>query len=54
MIRRLRRRHRATWIAIAILLPLLYVVALATRRPAPTVDSLPEAIRAGAPTEPAP
>ena len=46
MIRRLRRRHRATWIAIAILLPILYVIALAARSPAPTVESLPEALRA--------
>ena len=29
MIRRLRRRHRATWLALAVLLPMLYVIALA-------------------------
>ena len=32
VIRRLRRRHRATWLAIAILLPFLYLIALAARQ----------------------
>ena len=41
MIHRLRRRHRATWLALAILLPVLYLIALAARQPAPVVESLP-------------
>jgi len=55
VIRRLRRRHRAIWLALAVLLPVLYLVALAARRPAPLVDSLPAPLRANASLpEPAP
>ena len=41
MIRGLRRRHRATWIALAILLPFLYLIALAARRPPAVVETFP-------------
>jgi hypothetical protein len=41
VIHRLRRRHRRLWIAIAILLPALYLIALASRQPQPVVESLP-------------
>jgi uncharacterized membrane protein YhaH (DUF805 family) len=54
VIRRLRRRHRATWLALAIVLPVLYVIALVARQPAPVVDSLPAPLRADASAEPAP
>jgi hypothetical protein len=46
VIHRLRRRHRRIWLALALLLPLLYVLALAARRPSPVIDSLPEPLRA--------
>ena len=45
MIRRLRRRHRRIWLALAVLLPLLYVVALASRPSRPVLDSLPAPLR---------
>jgi hypothetical protein len=45
VIRRLRRRHRRIWLVLAVLLPLLYVLALAARPPAPLVDSLPAPLR---------
>ena len=48
MIHRLRRRHRRVWLALAILLPLLYAIALAARRPALVLDTLPGALRAEA------
>ena len=54
MILRLRRRHRRMWLALAVLLPLLYVIALVSRRPAPRVESLPEILRAAPDTAPAP
>ena len=41
MIHRLRRRHRATWLALAVLLPILYAMAIRARRPAPVMPSLP-------------
>jgi hypothetical protein len=41
MIHRLRRRHRVTWLALAVLLPILYAIAIAARRPAPVVPSMP-------------
>ena len=43
MIRSLRRRHLATWIALAILLPVLLYAALRARRTPPTQE-LPEAL----------
>lgn len=43
MIRVLRRRHFALWLAFAILLPLLLVVALRARRSVP-VEPLPAAL----------
>ena len=46
MIHRLRRRHRRMWLVLAIVLPILYAVALVARRPAPIVESLPAALRA--------
>jgi hypothetical protein len=46
MIHRLRRRHRRIWLLLAVAVPLLYVVALAAREPAPVVPALPEPLRA--------
>ena len=43
MIRSLRRRHRAVWIALAIALPLLFLAALRARR-APATQELPPAL----------
>jgi hypothetical protein len=43
VIRRLRRRHLAIWVALALLLPLLLVAALRARRPVPVVP-LPDAL----------
>ena len=43
MIRSLRRRHRAIWIALAILLPVLFVAALRARRE-PATQELPPAL----------
>jgi hypothetical protein len=55
MIRRLRRRHRVTWLVLAMLLPVLYLIALAARQPAPLVDELPAPLReAASPAEPLP
>lgn len=48
MIHRLRRRHRRIWLVLAVLLPLLYVMALQARRPAPVIESLPAALGAPA------
>ena len=44
MIRRLRRRHRLMWLLLAVLLPLAYALALASRQPSPIVESMPEAL----------
>ena len=46
MIRRLRRRHRRMWLVLAIVLPLLYAIALAARRPAPIVETIPAVLGA--------
>jgi hypothetical protein len=46
LIGRLRRRHRRVWLLLAVAVPLLYVLALAAREPAPVVPSLPEPLRA--------
>jgi hypothetical protein len=46
VIHRLRRRHRRIWLVLAVVLPLLYVLALAARQAAPVVPSLPEPLRA--------
>jgi hypothetical protein len=43
VIRRLRRRHFAIWVTLAILLPLLLIAALRARRSAP-VGPIPEAL----------
>jgi hypothetical protein len=44
MIQRLRRRHRRLWLVLALLLPVLYAIALAARDPAPVVDELPQVL----------
>ncbi len=54
MIRRLRRRHRVTWLALAVLLPILYAIAIGARRPAPVVPSLPASLLDGAAEETTP
>jgi uncharacterized membrane protein YhaH (DUF805 family) len=54
MIRRLRRRHRATWLALAVLVPILYAIALGARQPAPVVPSLPAPLLDSAVEETAP
>jgi hypothetical protein len=46
VIHRLRRRHRRIWLALAVVLPLVYVLALAARRPPPVMESLPEPLAA--------
>jgi hypothetical protein len=43
VIRALRRRHLALWIALAILLPVLFVCALRARRETP-LQELPAAL----------
>jgi hypothetical protein len=37
------------WLALALLLPLLYAFALAARRPAPILEALPPALDGGSP-----
>jgi len=41
MIRRLRRRHLRMWIVLAVVLPVLYWIAIAARAPAPVIERLP-------------
>jgi hypothetical protein len=48
MIRRLRRRHRRIWLALAVALPILYWMALAARPEAPVIDRLPMPLAASA------
>lgn len=45
MITRLRERHRRTWIGLALVLPVLLALAYQARRPAATMDRLPEVLR---------
>lgn len=54
MIHRLRRRHRWMWLTLAVVLPILYLVALAARQPPPVVEALPAPLAAGTTAEPAP
>jgi hypothetical protein len=42
MIRPLRRRHRAVVIVLAIVLPVVFAIAIATRKPVPVMPVLPE------------
>lgn len=44
MIARLRRRHRRTWIALAVLLPAIVAAAWRVRRPSPVMERLPAAL----------
>lgn len=44
MILPLRRAHRWIWLALALLLPALYLAALALRPAAPRLDRLPAAL----------
>ena len=48
MIAKLRRRHRRTWLVLAIVIPAIIVAAWQARRPAPVMDHLPAALREGA------
>lgn len=41
MIAPLRRGHRVAWLALAVLLPLLMILALAARREQPPAEALP-------------
>lgn len=41
MIRSLRKRHRLIWAVLALLLPALFVAALALRHPDPVNDRIP-------------
>lgn len=41
MIAPLRRRHRLIFVLLAVLLPLLFVLALAARQPVPSADVPP-------------
>jgi hypothetical protein len=42
----LRRRHRRVWLALALLLPLLYAAALLVRPDRPVMQELPPALAA--------
>lgn len=46
MIAPLRAWHRRWWLLLAIILPLLILVALSARQPVPAVDRLPQAEQA--------
>lgn len=46
MILPLRRRHRRFWVALALLLPALYLAALLVRPAPPRMDALPPALTA--------
>ncbi|NOT59116.1 MAG: hypothetical protein HOP19_02705 [Acidobacteria bacterium] len=41
MIQRLRKTHRLIFIALAVLLPLLFIAALAVRKPMPVNQPFP-------------
>lgn len=41
MIRSIRKRHRIVWIVLALLLPLLFVAAIAFRHSEPVNESIP-------------
>lgn len=43
MIRSIRRRHKLVWITLALLLPVLFVAALALRHSEPVNDRIPQA-----------
>jgi hypothetical protein len=45
----LRRRHRSLWLALALLLPSLYVAALLARPERPRMETLPPALAAPPP-----
>jgi hypothetical protein len=49
VIRPLRRRHRQVWGALAVVLPAVYVAALAARPAPPRLDPLPPALVSGVP-----
>ena len=44
MIRRLRRRHRLIWVALAFVLPLLIIAGLMSRHAEPVNESVPKAV----------
>jgi len=48
VIRPLRRWHRLVWAALALLLPALFIAALASRPVAPLLDRLPPELLAPA------
>ncbi len=48
MIRPLRERHRRFWSLAAVVLPLLFLVALLLRTPPAVEDDLPPGLRAAA------
>lgn len=55
MILPLRRAHRRIWLALALVLPLLYALALWLRPPPPRMDRLPPALEPFAvPADPVP
>ena len=45
MIAQLRRRHRRAWLALAVVLAVIFVVAWSERRPAQLMERLPAALR---------
>lgn len=49
MIAPLRRGHRVAWFLLAILLPLLVILALAARREQPLAEPLPGELVVGVP-----
>ncbi len=48
MIRSIRKRHKVIWIALAFLLPSLFVAALALRHEEPRNDGVPAVASEGA------
>lgn len=41
MIRSIRKKHKIIWLVLAILLPVLFIAAIALRHPAPVNESIP-------------
>jgi len=44
MIRRIRKRHKIIWLALAVLLPLLFIAAIAFRHGEPVNENVPQRV----------
>lgn len=42
MIRSIRKKHKFIWLILAILLPLIFIVSIASRHLEPTNESIPK------------